>query len=70
MDEEKVNTNPKLRNLYPNLTDKQLLEAEENLRGYLEVVLRIYERIRKDPETHARFRKLVAKRKLQKPEQE
>jgi len=58
----------KLRKLYPHLTDEELLESEENLRGYLEVVLRIYERIRKDPEEYARFKKLVAERKLQKPE--
>ena len=61
---------PELRKLYPNLSDEELLEAEENLKGYLEVVLRIYERIRSDPEEYARFKKLVAERKLQKPDQE
>lgn len=38
-------TTPTLRDLYPDLTDEELREAEENLQGYLEVVLRIYERL-------------------------
>jgi len=41
-------TNPKvptIRELYPNLTGEQAQEAEENLRRYLRVVLRIYARI-------------------------
>ena len=36
---------PTLRDLYPDLTDEELEEAEENLQGYLNVVLRIYERL-------------------------
>ena len=36
---------PTLRDLYPDLTDEELEEAEENLQGYLDVVLRIYERL-------------------------
>ena len=61
---------PEIRDLYPNLTDEELADAEKNLDDYLEVVLRIYERIRSDPEEYTRFKKLVAERKLQKPEQE
>ena len=34
-----------LRDLYPDITDEELEEAEENLQGYLDVVLRIYERL-------------------------
>lgn len=34
-----------IRDLYPHLSEKELREAEENLRQYLQVLLRIYERI-------------------------
>ncbi len=36
---------PTLRDLYPDITDEELEEAEEDLQGYLDVVLRIYERL-------------------------
>jgi hypothetical protein len=49
-----------LRALYPHLDDAHLEEAEENIRLYLELVLRIYERIRVDPEAYARFKSLTA----------
>jgi hypothetical protein len=32
----------RIQDLYPELSRDQLKEAEENLRGYLEVALRIY----------------------------
>ena len=34
-----------IRKLYPNLTDEQLSEAQENLDRYIEVALRICERL-------------------------
>lgn len=34
-----------LRDLYPDLTDEELEEAETTLDAYLEVVLRIFNRI-------------------------
>src|SRR5205085_1841036 len=37
-----------LRDLYPSLSEGQLREVEENLARYVEVVLRIYERVRQD----------------------
>jgi hypothetical protein len=37
-----------MRDLYPHLNEEQLKEAEENFRRYLEIALRIYERIRSD----------------------
>lgn len=49
-----------IRDLYPKLTEKQLEEAEENLEQYLEVVLRIYERIASDPAAYAELQKLLA----------
>ena len=48
-----------IRNLYPHLNDEQLKEAEENLHRYLELTLRIYDRIRQDPEEYARFKSLT-----------
>ncbi len=54
---------PELRKLYPNLTDEQLIEAEENLIGYLEVMMRIYERISSDPAQYAEFRKFIEENK-------
>ena len=35
---------PTIRDLYPDYTEEQLQEAEENLERYIELVLRIYER--------------------------
>ena len=52
-----------LRELYPHLTEEQLEEAEENIEGYLEVVLRMYERIRNDPVAYAEFKALTASRR-------
>jgi hypothetical protein len=33
-----------IRDLYPDLDDKQLMEAEENLNRYLELAVRMYDR--------------------------
>jgi hypothetical protein len=51
----------KSRDLYPYLSDEQLKEAEENLERYLELTLRIYNRIRQDPDAYARFKTLTAR---------
>ena len=50
-----------VRDLYPHLNDEQLKEAEENLERYLELALRIYDRIRQDPDAYARFKTLTAR---------
>lgn len=49
-----------IRELYPHLSDSQLKEAAENLDRYLEVALRIYERIRQDPVAYRQFKSLTA----------
>ena len=36
---------PTIRNLYPHLSEKELMEAEDNLDRYLALVLRIFERV-------------------------
>lgn len=50
---------PTIRDLYPQLDENQLREAEENLDRYLELTLRIYERIRNDPQAWAEFAVLI-----------
>lgn len=52
---------PTIRELYPHLTEMELAKAEDNLEQYLLLMLRIYERIQNDPESHARFRALTEK---------
>jgi len=51
-----------IRDLYPHLNEEQLKEAEDNLERYLELVLRIYERIQKDPQAYSAFKALTASR--------
>jgi hypothetical protein len=41
-----------IRDLYPNLTPEQAEEAEENIRRYLSVIIRIYERLHLRQEVH------------------
>ena len=53
---------PTIGDLYPALSDQQLKESEENLERYLELALRIYDRIRSDPESYSQFRALTASR--------
>jgi len=48
-----------IRELYPELDDEQLKKAEENLERYLELAMRIYERIRNDPDAYAQFKALT-----------
>ncbi len=35
---------PAIRELYPNLSEKELAEAEDNMERYIALVLRIFER--------------------------
>jgi hypothetical protein len=49
-----------IRSLYPELTDEECREAEENLDRYIDLILRMYERIRNDPKEYARFKALTA----------
>jgi hypothetical protein len=38
------NATPSMRDVYPDLSEKELAEAEDNLDRYLALVLRIFER--------------------------
>jgi len=42
---EQENT-PTIRDLYPHLDEAQLEKAEENFQRYLDIALRIYERVK------------------------
>jgi len=52
-----------IQDLYPHLSDEEAQEAEANIERYLEVVLRIYERVRQDPVAYARFLELTGSEK-------
>jgi phosphoglycolate phosphatase-like HAD superfamily hydrolase len=54
---------PTIRELYPRLSEEQLKEAEENLERYVELTLRVYDRIRSDPSACAEFQSLTAWRR-------
>jgi len=49
-----------IADLYPELSEEEQAEAEANLDRYLEHALRMYDRIRLDPEAYARFKALTA----------
>ncbi len=49
------------RKLYPHLSEAELKEAQQNLDRYIELVLRIYERICEDPVAYARFKAELSK---------
>jgi hypothetical protein len=52
-----------LHQLYPHLSDAQLAEADETLRQYVSLALRVFERLEQDPEAMARFDALTASRR-------
>lgn len=56
---ERSHAPPTVAGLYPHLTTEQAQEADANLERYLELALRIYERICGDPEAYAQFRNLT-----------
>ena len=49
-----------LRRLYPHLNERDIKTAEENLDRYLELTLRVYERLRQDPSAYANFQVLTS----------
>lgn len=63
---QKADKPKNFRDLFPELSEKELQEAEENLEAYLEVVLRIFERIESDPVAYAEFKKSLAEQKPKK----
>lgn len=55
MNEEKTKKeSTTIKDLYPHLNEEQLKEADENLKRYLEVVLRIFERVERERESISR----------------
>ena len=45
--------------LYPQMSNEERREAQENLDRYLLLAVRMYERIRTNPEAYARFKALT-----------
>jgi hypothetical protein len=56
MEPTKREPDPMLRKLYPNLSDEELLNAEEKFDEYLEFTVRLHRRIATDPETYQKFK--------------
>lgn len=52
-----------IRDLYPNLSEEQLREAEEVLDRYIELAVRMFKRIKADPKAYARFIALTDKKR-------
>ena len=52
-----------IRDLYPHLTEEQVIQAQTNLERYLKVVVKVYEYIRSDPQRYAEFRLLTASKR-------
>ena len=52
-----------IRDLYPELKEDELKDVERNLDRYLELTLRIYQRIHDDPAARALLLELLAERK-------
>jgi hypothetical protein len=59
-DDEKPAT---IRDVFPDFTEEQLHEAEAKLMEYVEFTVRMYDRIRSDPELYAQFKLLTAERR-------
>jgi len=52
-----------LAKLCPKLSPEELEEARENLRRYVVLALRVFERLESDPDAMARFDALTASRR-------
>jgi hypothetical protein len=61
MEQSKKEPDSKLRTIYPQLSDEELLIAEEKLDEYLRFTMRMYERIVRDPELYREFKVLTEK---------
>jgi len=59
--EEKRTPDPELRKLYPELTDAELIIAEDKLTEYMEFALRVYRRIAADPDSYRKFHILTGR---------
>lgn len=51
---------PTFRELYPHLTDEQLRDAEDRFDRYIALAVRVFERLRNDPEFPENLRTLTA----------
>ncbi len=52
-----------IQDLYPGYLPDKLREAEENFMAYLDLIIRLYERLRADPVAYVQFKALTTSRK-------
>lgn len=52
-----------IHDLFPEFDEKEAKEAEEVIRQYLDLAMRVYEHIRSEPEKYARFKRLTETRR-------
>ena len=53
---------PKIRTLYPGLSEEDLLVARRRLSEYAELALRMYRRIASDPDQYRKLRTLTERK--------
>lgn len=58
-----ANKDGTIGDLFLDFDEEQLRQADEVLRDYLAFTVRMYDRIRRDPEAYARFKLLTAERR-------
>lgn len=63
---EKAENRKLLRDLYPDLTETEIEEVEENLEKYLDLLIRIYEQVTDDPALAALLNDLLDHRREEK----
>ena len=56
------NEHPTLRQIYLQLSEEQLKEADHNIQQYLALVLRVHARLEQDPVAMAEFLDLTKRR--------
>jgi hypothetical protein len=61
--EERRTPDPELRKLYPELTDDELILAEDKLTEYMEFALRVYNRMAADHDAYRKFQILTGREK-------
>ena len=53
----KAESHKRIHNLFPDLTPEELDEADQRLRAYAALALRVFQKIEADPEKYAEFKR-------------
>ncbi len=54
---------PTIKEIYPDLTDEELEQAEANFDAYLQLLLQIFERIEQESASNATLKELAKRRR-------